>query len=154
MIQANELRVGNIVTDEFYQSFKTIYTVNSINKDGINLEIEDDGNWPEMASHFMVPEKKFSELMGIPITEEWLLKLGFEKTDGHDNWNFKSHEIFKYKNLFKVGKLDNRFYWYNQVDDDYYSCMHPIKYVHQLQNLFFALTGQELEHMELWTPKK
>ena len=42
-----DLCIGNLVTDEFYDSFKTIITVNSIDERGINLEIEDDGNNPE-----------------------------------------------------------------------------------------------------------
>ena len=41
-----DLCIGNLVTDEFYDSFKTIIKVNSIDERGINLEVEDDGNYP------------------------------------------------------------------------------------------------------------
>jgi len=64
----------------------------------------------------------------IPLTEEWLLKLGFKKYsssqwDRENFWNieFKRHGC----------------YWCNQLE------IH-INSVHQLQNLYFALTGEEL----------
>ena len=66
----------------------------------------------------------------IPLTEEWLLKFGFEydnETSGWDNEKLSSDydsEIECYYILFYV---DN-----------------SIKYVHQLQNIYFALTGEEL----------
>lgn len=68
----------------------------------------------------------------IPITEEWLLKFGFEKTPlGY----------FKKDGIILV------------VEDFYYECLlgsvaKILKYIHQLQNLYFALTGKELEIKE------
>ena len=44
-----------LLTDEFYDSFKTIITVNSIDERGINLEIKDDGNYPECAQTWIEP---------------------------------------------------------------------------------------------------
>ena len=79
MIESKELRIGNLVTDEFYDSFKTIIEVDSISDRGINLFIEDDGNYPECAGTWIEPEKRFDTIFGIPLTEEWLLKFGFEK---------------------------------------------------------------------------
>jgi hypothetical protein len=63
------------------------------------------------------------------LTEEWLIKFGFEKTPLH---YFKKDGIIL------------------SVEDFYYECFLGsnsviIKYVHQLQNLYFALTNQELE---------
>ena len=59
----------------------------------------------------------------IPLTEEWLLKFGFRESNKY---------LFKYKlGLKKRG--DN--YFYDNIS---------IKHVHQLQNLYFALTGEEL----------
>jgi hypothetical protein len=77
-------------------------------------------------------------LSGIPLTKEWLLNLGFNKdVDG----SFMKNDIsifldkrFK-TNLFLQENQDN-FKWFS------YEC--KIKYVHQLQNLYFALTGDEL----------
>jgi hypothetical protein len=62
----------------------------------------------------------------IPLTEEWLLKFGF-KID-------KQHECdFASIGVFTISFRDNFFYDYTNL-----------KYVHQLQNLYFALTGEEL----------
>ena len=92
---------------------------------------------------------------GIPITEEWLLKFGFEKRE----LNFgviKQYSINctppKYRNkyaiYFRFGEIRDelfKMYWY--ASDPINTSMHsfPCKYVHQLQNLYFALTGEELE---------
>ena len=46
-MDVKELRIGNLVTDEYYEHFNTLITVESISEKGINLRIEDDGNYPE-----------------------------------------------------------------------------------------------------------
>ena len=66
----------------------------------------------------------------IPLTEEWLLKFGFKRFPWglvKDNLLFKddlkcSYLILQVGNGFEV----------------------KVKYVHQLQNLYFTLTGEEL----------
>jgi len=68
-------------------------------------------------------------LLPMPLTEEWLLKFGFAY-DGFC-WSFKLHQI-----RLIVGSPYP--YWI----DSSYIC--DIEYVHQLQNLYFALTQQEL----------
>ena len=69
------------------------------------------------------------DLKPIELTEEWLQKFGFEL---YDSVEFRH---FYRKNDFD---LDEN---YQPIDFD---CI-EIKHVHQLQNLYFALTGQELE---------
>lgn len=56
----------------------------------------------------------------IPLTKEWLVKFGFK--DGKRGW-------------FKTGARNSKFnlYMYGRCD-----------YVHQLQNLYFAITREEL----------
>jgi len=69
----------------------------------------------------------------IPLTEEWLIKFGFE-----DNQKVKG-----VKYIDGVIAIDCIRYGkgWCLANDEY----HPnIKYVHQLQNLYFALTGEEL----------
>ena len=64
----------------------------------------------------------------IPLTEEWLVKFGFYKDKLEVGlYHFNDLEIF----------LPNYFTWKTQFIDN-------IKYVHQLQNLYFALTNEEL----------
>jgi hypothetical protein len=68
-----------------------------------------------------------TEAKPIPITEEWLYKFGVDK----DNNTLDKGKI-SYSLSWKM------FYWGDDVID------HKIEYVHQLQNLYFALTGEEL----------
>lgn len=64
----------------------------------------------------------------IPLTEEWLRKFGFEKLqETYFNGDFEL-------DITDAGFLFSE--TYIKV-----SC----KYVHQLQNIYFALTGKELE---------
>jgi len=78
----------------------------------------------------------------IPITEEALVKMGFEK----DNYGG-----FKHKNLFSsfikrpdyTFKSENVFYFLKVGDD---KDEPEIKYVHQLQNLYYTLTQTELSY--------
>jgi len=72
----------------------------------------------------------------IPLTEEWLKKFGFVQRDNYywHNWGTNGVEfIFKdlhYKGFeIQLGKAKYKY----------------IEYVHQLQNLYYILTGEELE---------
>ena len=81
---------------------------------------------------------KFNELSSVPLTEEWLVKFGFEKMN----------ECF-YKDRFFVEKGISEFFDYGMsfrivVNQKESTHANSIKYVHQLQNLYFALTGSEL----------
>ena len=64
----------------------------------------------------------------IPLTEEWLVKFGFKK--GSKGW-FKT-----YSHKTEVSVITCKF--------NFYMYKHICNYVHQLQNLYFALTGEEL----------
>lgn len=68
----------------------------------------------------------------IPITEEILLKAGFSKKVD-SIWSIYT------KDWIGLYKMDGTPYY--EVDDTYTK----IKSVHQLQNLYFALTGEELK---------
>ena len=77
-------------------------------------------------------EVSLTPFLPIPLTEEWLLKFRFEKHKDFFfiEWNEFSFSIHEYED----GKfiITNSF---NYVD---------IIHVHQLQNLYFALTNEEL----------
>ena len=61
----------------------------------------------------------------VPLTEEWLLKFGFKKA---------YETYYQYKDFI----LNDKFI---MMDID---ITIQLKHVHQLQNLYFALTGEEL----------
>lgn len=70
------------------------------------------------------------EFQPIPLTEEWILKLGFEESDL--GLKFELNDIYIYTH--------DGVMWYNTVNDSI-----NIEFVHQLQNLYFALMSKELE---------
>ena len=77
-------------------------------------------------------EKDPCEYMGIELTEEWLKRFGVTKY-----CNDTYHIAFMW-----IIKIDNNT-WEVRVNLDFLLC--DIQYVHQLQNLYFALTGDELK---------
>ena len=72
-----------------------------------------------------------SQYEPIPLTEEWLIKLGFKKNITTDLYPTFSYDILNVN--------DGIVYVLN------YGFVNHIKYVHQLQNLYFVLTGEELK---------
>lgn len=76
---------------------------------------------------------------GIPLTPEWLERFGFYKV-GEDDWRISEFRI-------RFTEFDQPAFnlWTNGDSEFCESIGQDIKYVHQLQNLYFALTGEELE---------
>lgn len=73
----------------------------------------------------------------IPITEKWLLELGYfiiETNDGVEG--FKENHRYSVKEL--IGKEDWLYCDGEQV-------LTNIKYIHQLQNIYYSLTGLDLQ---------
>jgi len=68
----------------------------------------------------------------IPLTEEWLLKFGFIKSS--DNNYYKGGKFTIYNRFGNFGLIGGSLSW------------KEFKHVHQLQNLYFALTGEELTY--------
>jgi hypothetical protein len=124
-MKANELRIGNLINikciarqcldADFEEQECNIYNIKGI------LEGNND---------FLYEP--------IPLTEEWLLKFGFEvnRQTKEDNniWRCSCTEGY-----FEVEQIIGFFLW----DNHCYGT--EIKYVYQLQNLYFALTGEELQ---------
>lgn len=77
------------------------------------------------------------EIEPIELTEEWLLKFGFDK---RTNYQFIGNKItiesWNHKASFDV-RL--------RLSEESSVIICEIKYVHQFQNLTFALTGEELK---------
>ena len=79
---------------------------------------------------------KIEEINPIPITEEWLLKFGFEKNHKHGIENYVFIDFTYYPSNNQV-KIFDRFGGCIYVEN--------ILFVHQLRNLYFALTQTELQ---------
>lgn len=103
-----------------------------------------DGGWgthPVSIEDFEDIEKEC--FRSIPLTEEWLVKLGFKKWQDRlciEAWA-KGHPSQRFDIDFKDGNIIM-----NSRYQEHSDClvMGHIQHVHSLQNLYFALTGEEL----------
>lgn len=118
-MEATELRIGNHVTSAHNGYGEEYIVVESITSDEINVNFRP--YWIE-------------DLNPIPLTDEWLIKL----------WFHKRNEKTRFVN-FGFEK------WTIEVDSDEYHVFHKydkylntVFFVHQLQNLYHAITYQEL----------
>ncbi len=66
----------------------------------------------------------------IPLTEEWLVKFGFKKQKRSEWFSKKGFVVRIFNNTLPV-KIQGKH-------------LVTLGYVHQLQNLYYALTGKEL----------
>jgi hypothetical protein len=115
-MKTNEVRVGNRV---LFAEDGTEFIVTDIVGSGLNVKNEEENTWIEA-----------DQFEGIPLTGEWLLKFGFdEHAIGYYNKDFVIFLSYANTGLHQYRLRD-----FNTI----------IKYVHQLQNLYFALTGEEL----------
>src|SRR5690606_15377905 len=76
----------------------------------------------------------------IPLSEEVLLKAGFEKTPNHENFYFIT--LNDWTNIY-VSFFEDRFAVELSVSK--HSFCPRVNSLHQLQNLFYSLTSEELE---------
>ena len=118
-MKASELRIGNLVIYEGMISVLTEITCTDVVLDHPAYESE------IQASVF--------DIKPIPLTEDWLIKFGFTKIDRDD-------EDFTY---FKKGNIEFTDVSPNGIELVWYE-LSPCISIHQLQNLYFALTGEEL----------
>jgi hypothetical protein len=84
----------------------------------------------------------------IKLTEEWLIKFGFESYSTHVNYNelqIKNKKPNKHI-VVRLGIQNKYFSVFNHSECDFTELqfIRQLDFVHQLQNLYFALTGEEL----------
>ena len=120
-MKANELRIGNIVIQG---------EIVRIQESSARVKYELDGQ--DRLSYV-----DYDILEPIPLTEEWLIKFDLML-------DTKSDEIVRYSMIrfpdFTVILQNNE---QGQVEfNGYHICY--VNFVHQFQNLYFALTGKEL----------
>ena len=125
-MEAEELRIGNLLMWE--DPSLEIISVTEILKRENYYSISFTGGCAQL-----------DEFIPIPLTEEWLNKFGFKKTTS-GYWSNGKLEI-------GYTTTDEWFeYEYLSVSKDNIASteMAELKYVHELQNLYFALTGKQL----------
>ena len=80
----------------------------------------------------------------IPITKEWLLILGFEYIESWPNYRIPTND--GYYNSIQL--YENEWHYNNDSSDAGCYYVATIKYVHQLQNLYFAINNTELKELK------
>ena len=76
----------------------------------------------------------------VRLTDERIKKLGYEKDGG------KIFAVYEKENSKDIVKCDDGYYF---IDNEHSGINDiPMKYVHQLQNLYFALKGEELKYSD------
>ena len=120
MIKTNELRIGNFVSinNGFEMLVHSIFQDDTVYLDFIPPLINESDVW----------EEDYKDLIAIPLTEEWLLKAGFKKIG----------RLFYHDSFFACELSSHNELRFEDLDNLY------IKYVHQLQNLYFCFCGEEL----------
>lgn len=120
-MEANELRIGNTITRKAF--------------------LPENKNYHEITVSYHDIEacaRNMADFEPIPLTEEWLLKFGFE----FDTITFSKGLLM----FSPSSNWDKSAVWYGTLTHGRISI--EMKYVHQLQNLYFALTGEELKTIE------
>jgi len=133
-MKAQELRIGNWFKGNWHWGDGKPREINAFDIKDLSDDPQDDFYQP------------------IPLTEEWLLKFGFKpfnfsnKEKGfiieHKDW---SKSI--YVRTFAEPNITGFFTVFNRSECHWEEIQFIAKVtnVHQLQNLYFALTGEELE---------
>lgn len=137
MIQANELRLNNWV---YSIEIGDNVQISAISEDGFSFKNCVTWDYPSV-----------EEISPIPITQEILLKCGFEKLQ---ITNCRTEEVFKVgKRYLYFNKFEK--VWYLNYDDHVPYCnnIQPIKYLHELQNTYYFTSKdgiyEDIEELEI-----
>jgi hypothetical protein len=121
-LKVNELRIGNLVSHYgFIRRIEAIHAKKKLDDKHRIIEFENG------VTDFLMNVKP------IELTEEWLEKFGFQKIDG---------AFFKLSFLFYGIKVKDDIGFHFKKGE--FSI--KLKYVHQLQNLYFTLVEEELKY--------
>ena len=124
MIDPRELRIGNYVEIESVEIPK--------------MDIKTEPYMQISSEGISQLSRGIGDCNPIPITEEWLKKFGFEK--GQVTSPIEAYAWCKFSFFLSI-RSDG--FLYEWIGGNI-----TIKHVHQLQNAYFSLTGEELKITE------
>lgn len=122
-MKAKELRIGSLIN---YNGI--ICKVEAITNEYVSISGYEENRFTPI---------KIEDIKDEPITEEWLLDFGFEKR----KVDFPSFQL----NGIQINCINGK--WQD------YASQRGLPHIHQLQNLYFALTGEELTTTKDFTDK-
>jgi hypothetical protein len=125
-LTAQQLRIGNLIQKD-YEGVMEVVNINSERLEYIDAKKPNYRAIGRFELAFVEP---------IPLTEEWLLKFGFEKKENKQYW-------FKDDSMLRFALLDGCLHC--SIGDDENGILYNKLYsVHQFQNLFYAVNNTEL----------
>jgi hypothetical protein len=126
-MKASELRIGNLVYE----------IINNYNEEVVKITSLSDMfiGWSPYRN-----TGHHNHIKPIPLTEEWLFKLGFvEGSKLYNNYKVKAGDYWN-----SVKFYEGEWCYNNDYSDAGCYFLTTIKYVHELQNLYFAINKTEL----------
>lgn len=139
MLNEKDLRIGNLIL--FNDDNNTACTIESIKRDfddepySVEIKFKDG----------MFSDVNIEDIKPIALTSEWLLNLGFTFSEAFKDHFYKHIEGQK---LFSVFPFSTKPFC-RITEGDFAVYNMPCRFIHQLQNLYFALTGKELTVKEI-----
>jgi hypothetical protein len=117
-IEPRELRIGNWINSETYGDFEIVAMSVGFTNSSVFKRLE---YYPQASA--------LDKCHPILLTEEWLERLGAKPFPS-------GHKL----------ELKGRLLWFAECENCFVDSQTSVylRYVHQLQNLYFALTGEEL----------
>lgn len=135
-METNELRLGNYIMDKKDENLECVYLLHDI------------------GDHKYINDLHPDSCIPIPLTEKWLLKFGFEYSDQEGYLikylTSKTDNADELKKFLRIDVTQPEYIENGEIVDllngkeDSVFLQERFLYVHQLQNLFFALKGKEL----------
>lgn len=137
MIDVKELRVDD------YVLFKSeICRINMINRgDVIEVSTIDSDSTKE----YFVEETLPDRIHPIPLTENLLTKCGFKECDDCEPVIKYSYRNEDFKACIFIYELNSFVLHIFNIKSGEQICGMNISFIHQLQNIYFDLTGKELD---------
>lgn len=132
MIKASELRLGNLIQT----NYEGILTIRQISQELILCA---------KSNHLPSGSFDITAIKPIPLTEEWLLRLGAKTYREHCEISpLKWTMLYECPIGFPAFVLHSRHLHFIEGKWIDYASRTDVSFVHTLQNLIFALTGEEL----------
>lgn len=150
----SELRIGNLLHTSIYQDTEEA-------KEDLGNEYSEEKEWiVDTVEGVCQPNEDYLywgsngyedgtyRTKGIEITKEWLLKFGFLEQIGFSKF---IGEKYKNSSIELAHNDSDKWYLYfrnfnSGLADDFVLLRNNIKHIHQVQNLYHALTGEELTY--------
>ena len=138
-----DLRIGNIVNFRFEYDAKGDYSASGVNDFITEIGYASgDAYIRGKNTGFRGVYLEYNgepHVLGVPISENWLIRMGFKRMCHQYCLSLIGDDFYDFTMISEQGKGFSEVVLYPFEDFRKY------KYVHEVQNLYFAITGNELD---------